>query len=127
MMGDLIGVEIEEQGDVVIARLTGELDIAVAAPTGRKIGAGVPSSARGLVVDMTELQFIDSSGISMLFALAREVGSHRQELRVVAAPGRPVERVLEIVEFERAAPVHADVESAVAAIATPRTSQPPPG
>jgi hypothetical protein len=63
----------------------------------------------------------------MLFGLARQVGSHRQELRVVAPAGRPVARVLEIVEFERAAPVHPDVDAAVAAIATPRTSQPPPG
>jgi anti-anti-sigma factor len=111
----------------VVAVLTGELDIAVAEQTGRKIGASVPSSARGLVVDMTGLEFMDSSGVSMLFGLARQVGSHRQELRVVAPAGRPVARVLEIVEFERAAPVHADVDSAVAAIATPRTSQPPPG
>jgi anti-sigma B factor antagonist len=124
---NLIGVEIEERGDVVVAVLTGELDIAVAEQTGRKIGASVPSSARGVVVDMTELEFMDSSGVSMLFGLARQVGSHRQELRVVAPAGRPVARVLQIVEFERAAPVHADVDSAVAAIATPRTSQPPPG
>jgi hypothetical protein len=61
----------------------------------------------------------------MLFSLARQVGSHRQELRVVAPPGSPVARVLEIVEYNRAAPVHEDLESAVAAIATPRTSQPP--
>jgi anti-sigma B factor antagonist len=124
---NLIGVEIEERGDVVVAVLTGELDIAVAEQTGRKIGASVPSSARGLVVDMSELEFMDSSGVSMLFGLARQVGSRRQELRVVAPEGRPVARVLQIVEFERAAPVHADVDSAVAAIATPRTSQPPPG
>ena len=127
MKENLIGVEIQERGDVVVAVLTGELDIAVAEQTGRKIGASVPSSARGVVVDMTELEFMDSSGVSMLFGLARLVGSHRQELRVVAPPGRPVARVLQIVEFERAAPVHADVDSAVAAIATPRTSQPPPG
>jgi len=126
-MTDLIGVEIEEEGDVVVARLTGELDIAVAVATGRKIGAAVPSSARGVVVDMSGLEFMDSSGVSMLFALARQVGTHRQELRVVAQPGGPVARVLDIVEFERAAPIHADVESAVAAVATPRTSQPPPG
>ena len=55
---------------------------------------------------MSGLEFIDSSGVSMLFALARQVGSHRQELRVVAPAGRPVARVLQIVEFE-AAPVHA--------------------
>ncbi len=127
MKENLIGVEIEERGDVVVAVLTGELDIAVAEQTGRKIGASVPSSARGVVVDMTELEFMDSSGVSMLFGLARQVGSHRQELRVVAPAGRPVARVLQIVEFERAAPVHPDVDSEVAAIATPRTSQPPPG
>src|SRR5215211_4087604 len=119
-MTDLIGVEIEEEGDVVVARLTGELDIAVAVATGRKIGAAVPSSARGVVVDMTALEFIDSSGVSMLFKVARRVGSHRQQLRVVAPAGKPVARVLEIVEFDRAAPVDGDLDSAVARLATPQ-------
>jgi anti-anti-sigma factor len=127
-MEDLVGVEIEHRDDdVVVARLTGELDISAADRTGKKIAAAVPSSARGLVVDMSELEFMDSSGVSMLFTLARQVGSHRQQLRVVAPPGRPVSRVLQIVEFERAAPVDADVDSAVAEITTPQASQPPPG
>jgi anti-anti-sigma factor len=118
-MEDLVKVEIEERegDDIVVARLTGELDIAGAESTGRRIAEAVPSSARGVVVDMTDLEFIDSSGVSMLFTLARRVGSRRQELRVVAPAGRPVARVLQIVEFERAAPVHADVDSAVAKIA----------
>ena len=128
MMEDLVGVEIEQRDDeVVVARLTGELDISAAERTGKRIAEAVPSSARGLVVDMSELEFMDSSGVSMLFSLARQVGSHRQQLRVVAPPGRPVSRVLQIVEFDRAAPVDADVESAVAEIATPQASQPPPG
>ena len=127
-MEDLVGVEIEQRDDdVVVARLTGELDISAADRTGKKIAEAVPSSARGLVVDMSELEFMDSSGVSMLFTLARQVGSHRQQLRVVAPPGRPVSRVLQIVEFERAAPVDADVDSAVAEITTPRASQPPRG
>ena len=127
-MEDLVGVEIEQRDDhVVVARLTGELDISAAERTGKKIAEAVPSSARGLVVDMSGLEFMDSSGVSMLFSLARQVGSHRQQLRVVAPPGRPVSRVLQIVEFERAAPVDADVDSAVAEIATPQASQPPPG
>ena len=42
----------------------------------------------------------------MLFNLARRLGGRRQELRVVARGGEPVARVLEIVEFDRAAPVH---------------------
>jgi anti-anti-sigma factor len=118
---DLVGVEIEQRDDdVVVARLSGELDISVADATGRKIADSVPSSARGVVVDMSGLEFMDSSGVSMLFALARQVGSHRQQLRVVAPPGRPVSRVLQIVEFDRAAPVDDDVDSAAREIATPR-------
>jgi anti-anti-sigma factor len=118
-MNDLVEVQIEQRDgdDVVVARLTGELDIAGAATTGQRIAESVPSSARGVVVDMSQLGFIDSSGVSMLFALARRVGSRRQELRVVAPDGTPVARVLDIVEFARAAPVHADVDSAVAEIA----------
>jgi hypothetical protein len=53
----------------------------------------------------------------MLFNLARKLSGRRQQLRVVAVPGTPVARVLDIVEFERAAPLHADVDAAVAEIA----------
>jgi anti-sigma B factor antagonist len=117
---DLISVEIEERDDdIVVARLSGELDISVAERTGKRIADSVSSSARGVVVDTSALEFMDSSGVSMLFSLARQVGSHRQELRVVAPEGKPVARVLQIVEFERAAPVHEDLDSAVGEMATP--------
>jgi anti-sigma B factor antagonist len=113
-MEELVGLAIEDRGDVIVARLTGELDIAGAPSTGNQIEEAVPTSARGLVVDMSELEFIDSSGVAMLFGLVRRLSSRRQELRVVALAGRPVARVLEIVEFDRAAPVSVDVDSAVA-------------
>ena len=118
-MDDLVEVQIEQRegDDVVVARLTGELDISGADSVGRRIAEAVPSSARGVVVDMSGLEFIDSSGVSMLFTLARRVVSRRQELRVVAPAGTPVARVLDIVEFDRAAPVHPDLDSAVAGIA----------
>ena len=89
---------------MVVAHVTGELDIAGAPHAGERIAEAVPTSARGLVVDMSELDFIDSSGVAMLFGLVRRLSSRRQELRVVAPKGKPVARVLEIVEFERAAP-----------------------
>ena len=113
MKQGLVGLEIEERDDVVVASLTGELDIAGAGATGERIGEAVPTSAHALVVDMSRLDFIDSSGVAMLFGLARRLGSRRQELRVVAPGGKPVKRVLEIVEFERAAPVHEDLDAAL--------------
>ena len=111
---DLVQLEIEERGDVVIASVSGELDLAGAPSTGDAISEAVPTSARALVVDFTGLEFIDSSGIAMLFNLARRLGARRQELRVVALGGGPVARVLEIVEFNRAAPVHETLDDALA-------------
>ena len=113
-MTELVELEIEERAEVVIARMTGELDIAGAPATGDRIHAAVPASARTLVVDLSELDFIDSSGVAMLFGLARRLGSRRQELRVVSGRGHPVSRVLEIVEFDRAAPVHDSLDEALA-------------
>jgi anti-sigma B factor antagonist len=112
----LVGVEIERRGEVVVAHVTGELDLAGVARTGEWIVEAVPISALGVVVDFTDLDFIDSSGIAMLFRLARRFSSRRQQLRVAVRRGGPVSRVLEIVDLERAAPVHPDVAAAVADI-----------
>jgi anti-anti-sigma factor len=112
---ELVELEIEERGDVVVARVSGELDIAAAQGLGDQIHEAVPTSARLLVVDFLGLEFIDSSGIAMLFGLARRLGSRRQELRVVARPSGPVARVLELVEFDRAAPVHETLDEALEA------------
>ncbi len=114
-MTELVELEIDVQGEVVIARVRGELDIAGARAMGERIHDAVPISARTLVVDFSELDFIDSSGIAMLFGLARRLGSRRQELRVVVDSGKPVSRVLQIVEFDRAAPVHESLDEALAA------------
>ena len=116
MSDRLVGLEFEERDDVVIAHVAGELDIAEASMTGDRITEAVPSAAHGVVIDFSQLTFIDSSGIAMLFQLVRHVSARRQELRVVAEPGGPVARVLDIVEFERAAPVHADLDQAIASV-----------
>jgi anti-sigma B factor antagonist len=115
---EVVELEIEDRGEVVVARVSGELDIARAPGMGERIHESVPTSARALVVDFSELDFIDSSGIAMLFGLARRLGSRRQQVRVVARSGRTVARVLQIVEFDRAAQVHETLEAALEDLVT---------
>jgi anti-anti-sigma factor len=112
---ELVELEIEERGDVVVAHVSGELDIAGAPGMGDRIHDAVPTSARRLVVDFSGLQFIDSSGIAMLFGRARKLASRRQDLQVVARSGGPVARVLQLVEFDQAAPVHETLDEALEA------------
>jgi anti-anti-sigma factor len=110
----LSGLATEERGSTVLARLSGELDIAEASRTGQRIVEAVPPSASAVVIDLTELKLIDSSGVATLFSLARQFDVRRQEVRVVASPGGLVARVLEIVDFRRAAPVDHDLQEALA-------------
>ncbi len=99
---------------MVLATVTGELDVSQAPRMGDQIAEAVPTSAQGLVVDFSKLEFIDSSGVAMMFGLVRKLGSHRQRLSVVVTEGQPVARVLEIVDFGKAAPKYGDLDSALA-------------
>ena len=114
-MSELSNVEVREQDGVVVAAIAGELDLSNSPATGDAIEAALPASARCLVVDFSNLTFLDSSGVAMLFRLVRRLGDHRQQLHVVAPAGEAVGRVLEIVEFDRAAPVHASLDAAMTA------------
>jgi anti-anti-sigma regulatory factor len=49
--GAPVSLTVEQQGEVVIAHLSGELDLAGAPRAGEEIGEAVPAEARGLVVD----------------------------------------------------------------------------
>lgn len=113
-MNDLARIEIAEEGEIVTATVRGEVDISNAQFTGDQLQRAVPRSALVLILDFRQLDFLDSSGVSMLFALARRLGSHRQQLRVVAGPDQAVGRVLEIVDFGRAAGVHGSMDEALA-------------
>lgn len=113
-MNDLAKLEVEERGKVAVASVRGELDISNAPATGDAIASELQIDSKGLIVDFSELEFLDSSAISMLFSLARRLGERRQQLHVVAPTTGAVARVLDIVEFDRAAPVHASLDEALA-------------
>jgi anti-anti-sigma factor len=110
----LVDVEIERRDEVVVARLSGELDLAGAPEAGDSLREAVSPATRTLVIDCSELVFIDSSGVAMLFSLARRLANQRQQLRVVAPDGAAVARVLELVDFHRAAPIHGELGEALA-------------
>ena len=113
-MTELASLDLDERDGFVVARVTGEVDVSVSSQLGDQVLDAVPTSARGVVMDLAELDFIDSSGIAMMFGLVRKLGSRRQELRVVVPRGEAVARVLEIVDFGKVAPLHTDLEAALA-------------
>jgi len=110
-------LEVDREGDVIIARLVGEIDGSNAAELGRALGEQIPSSAHGLVLDLGGVAYLDSAGIELLFRLARRLGDRRQRLRLSVPTRSPVRRVLEICDIGSVAPLEEATDVAVARIA----------
>ncbi len=107
-------LETKRHGANVVVSVTGELDVFNAATIAAEIEASVPSEAHGAVIDLTGVGFLDSTAIRKLFALTSRLRERRQRVLVVTPGGSIVLRTLELVEFSRAAPLHASVEDALA-------------
>jgi anti-sigma B factor antagonist len=100
--------------DIVVARIEGEVDMSNAPTIGNRLRDLLTNRSVGLIVDLGPTTHLDSSGIALLFGLLDELRRRQQQLHVVVPAGSQLNRVLTITGFDRAAPVHATVESAFA-------------
>jgi anti-anti-sigma factor len=82
-------------GDVPGIALAGEVDIAVAKQVEAALDDGIRDSAGAFVVDLCDVEFLDSSGIGLLMRARALLGREERELVVVCPPG-PVRRIFEV-------------------------------
>lgn len=115
----LADVQLRAGDRAPVARVVGEVDTSNARDVGAALDEAVANTASGLVVDLSELGFVDSSGIGVLFGLARRLTDRRQQLRLVVPDDSPIRRVFAVVRIDRLAPVHETVEEALAAMPAP--------
>jgi anti-sigma B factor antagonist len=100
----------ERDGKVVVA-LRGDLDIADAASVAAALAA-VAASQPEMIVDLSCLDFIDSSGVAAL-ARGRKLARHAGGDLLLAAPRQQVLRVLALTRLIDVFSVHASVDEAV--------------
>jgi anti-anti-sigma factor len=116
-MSDIAALAIDDgPDDVVVARLSGEVDLSNAGTVGDELTAAVPNRALGLVLDLSETTYLDSSGVSLVFDLADRLRRRQQQLRLVAPAQAPLRRVLRIVDPSGALPLVESVDAAVAQV-----------
>jgi anti-anti-sigma factor len=97
---------LEGRDGGTLVAITGELDIA-AEPAVAEALASATARTGPLVVDLTPTSFMDSTGLKLLAATARQVGDR---LAVVCPLGTPVRRVLDIAGMVEAVRVVERVE-----------------
>ena len=125
--GQIFSVAIERQGPYCIVRLAGELDIATTSKLRRVLKERLVDAGEvNIVVDLTELDFMDSSGLGVLIGMHKRARALRGSLAVVCPDG-PVLRVMSITGLLHVLHVHASLEAATAEPPEPRTRQAPRG
>jgi anti-sigma B factor antagonist len=97
-------VRIEKQQSVHTIALCGELDLANAATAEAELKASLEADDAEVVVDMRELEFIDSTGIALLVAV---LGHNGDEARVRFVPSDfpAVARVLDLTGLAERLPL----------------------
>jgi anti-anti-sigma factor len=112
-------VTIAADDGIVLASLSGEIDLSNAAEITDALLGRVPNEALGLVIDLSEVSYIDSAGVRMLAELDHRLGWRAQTLRVVAPEESRSRRVLEIAGLERVLSLDTTVEAARTSVRDP--------
>jgi len=103
--------------DVYVVRVAGEVDMAHEEELRTELRAAVAADSEGIVVDLTECEFIDSTGIRALLLSreAQESEGDRDGL-AVAASTEQILRILSVMGVDKVIPIHPTVEEAAAAL-----------
>ncbi|WP_412538252.1 STAS domain-containing protein [Longispora sp. K20-0274] len=108
-----------------VVTLTGVLDLAMLGAQEREfldLAAGAPG--RAAVIDLSGVQFCDSTGLGVLVRAAKALWERGGTLRLASA--RPwVRKVIVTSGIHQALPVHPTLEAAVAAVARRDADEPP--
>ena len=106
-------LEIRLVGGVVLACVRGEVDLSNAPSVRERLLQGVPNTASGLVLDLSGTDYLDSSGVGLIFELSERLGARGQKLALVVPDDSVIKRVLVLTEIEQVVPMFASVDAAL--------------
>ena len=111
VMGDELAITVRRERGVVIAAVTGDIDISTVTRLRERL-FGLADGGQTLIVDLNRVTFIDSAGLGALVGAARRAAAHGGSLHAVCA--RPqTRRLLWLTGVDRRIPLAATVDGAL--------------
>lgn len=96
-----------------VLRLTGELDLSSVPEVRRAIRALIDEGAVNFLINLTNLEFIDSSGLGVLVGGLARVREKQGEIKLVCA-NRRILRVFEMTRLTQLFEIYQDEQAAAA-------------
>ena len=76
--------------------------------------AAIPNTATAVVLDLSETDYLDSSGVRLIFELAERMRTRGQKLELVVPEESFIKRVLVLTEVQRVVPIAGSVDAVLA-------------
>jgi anti-sigma B factor antagonist len=111
-------VSTEEQGEVAVVTVAGELDMATAPQLQQEVSRLVDAGKTNLVFDLAEVSFCDSTGLSVFVRARNRCEAAGGGVRL-AAPQRAVQRILEVSGLVEVLHTYPTVSEAIASGGAP--------
>jgi anti-anti-sigma factor len=92
-------IDVRQDDDMVVVRVTGELDLAGAALFESEIDSPEVGARAIVVLDLSELRFIDSTGLRVIFSAHARLIERGQQFAVTKG-SEQVQRLLTITRAE---------------------------
>ena len=115
-MSSLARVEDEWHDDVPVARLSGEIDASNVVDIGTRLRSVVSNHSLALVIDLSDVGYVDSAGLNLMFALGDELRTRQQRLALVVSDGSPIARMFSLTGLDTAVPTYGTLDAALASL-----------
>lgn len=102
------------QGGRTVVEVGGEIDVYTAPRLREQLTELVDSGRYDIVVDMSDVEFLDSTGLGVLVGGLKRVRTHEGSLHLVCTQERLL-KIFRITGLTRVFPIHDSVAAAVAA------------
>jgi len=89
-------IQFTTHGHVVVARMSGEVDMSNATEMVAAIGSAATNQMTGVVLDLSDVEYLDSAGIHLVFTLRENLRARGQEMRLVVGSQSPVNDALRL-------------------------------
>jgi len=97
---NLADLSIETRGPVVVARVRGDVDMSNAGQLRDELHGATHNDALGLVLDLSEVEYLDSAGIHLIHRLRDGLRTRGQQLRLVIPGDSPVNDTLRLAGLD---------------------------
>ena len=108
----IVDIKPEHEGDAIVYKLKGSLDFETAPSLRAALIEAADEGKHDIVVELTHLEFLDSSGLGALIGAHKRALENGGRVRLIISPG-PIERLLTITGLMNVLAVYPSIDAAL--------------